>query len=404
LLGVALALAQAVGSQLVKDAVLRKPFDLSDASSVAATISGTVISSLLAPQTVREGDGQLELYRRIDDLADQRFRENLQVGRRYLDDARLPHRTPQERDRMLEQARLAFLGAAATARNPTDRVEGELLVAGCWLASGAILDMKHSLAVASETCLWELSRELENAQGLSSSMGRQTVADLARLVNDIEGLRADCGAPGTLHVKGFQRGGSGLITLGSIVSAQVAQVEPVFAPSDLVAWVGDLFIFSALGIRTTGEYRFPVDPRVYSHTFGGRLVLSSTAGLPTRLLRVDAIDRSTSARLTSARLGTVPETETTWSKLVGDHSQFDGRPLEFIKAAVHCTLFASHYIKMVQIRLGVILTRGGSERLCGVRLDLDPSIEASARTKEAMEEEFATSAVSPVNPRHKGER
>lgn len=133
------------GSALISALLEGRSLNSSDASSLVTSLLKTII----AGQEKAESDFQ-RLEKKIDARARDPYRNAMGAGRRHLTDATLPHRLPDERQRMLHDARRCFAEAAASVdEGPLlDHAHAEVMQGLTWLALGEPKDVAAAFARA----------------------------------------------------------------------------------------------------------------------------------------------------------------------------------------------------------------------------------------------------------------
>lgn len=123
------------GSALIGALLEGRSLNSSDASSLVTTLLKTII----AGQEKAESDLQ-RLEKKFDARARDPYESAMDAGSRLLSDAALPHRRPDDRERMLSDARLRFADAAGSSKAPDRRLDharAEAMYGLTWLALGS---------------------------------------------------------------------------------------------------------------------------------------------------------------------------------------------------------------------------------------------------------------------------
>lgn len=120
-----------------------------------------------------------DLRRQLDAAQWNQYREGVGVGWSNLRDASRPHRHPEDRQFLLEQAQQRFTSAVVTAPDSLAAVDAELMVAMCWLMRGCREDFFDSLLRAADsafaTCLRE-ARKFAQPSGLREEYAKSETA------------------------------------------------------------------------------------------------------------------------------------------------------------------------------------------------------------------------------------
>jgi hypothetical protein len=143
------------GSTLVKSLVSGRVPDADDWASSTEKL----LTALVAEQTHTSAErAQIladlaRIEEKIDRMALASFEAAMHTGHALLRQAQRAWRRSDERDRLLQEARLQYTHAASSAPNPFTYTDAQAYLAATWLLLGSVEDTEATLAEAADALI-----------------------------------------------------------------------------------------------------------------------------------------------------------------------------------------------------------------------------------------------------------